>query len=84
MSRESSTNLAAIMKKQMNEITHWVQNNVERQLLVISYLDGLDTTPQPKRAKRASSSQDLDESIGEQDSPPLAIPEDAVLPRQAA
>eukprot|EP00971_Amphidinium_carterae_P146651 2906559-Amphidinium_carterae.1 len=84
MSRESTTNLQAIMKKQMNEITQRVQNNVERQLLVISYLDGLDTTPQPKRVKRASSSQELDDSNAEQDSPPLAIPDDALLPRQAA
>ena len=84
MSRESPVNITAIMKKQMSEINQRLAQNVERQLLVLSYLESLDAAPASKRPKRAASAMELEDGVAEDAPAPVTIADDATLPRQAS
>eukprot|EP00971_Amphidinium_carterae_P109716 2173330-Amphidinium_carterae.1 len=48
------------MHKNITEITSRCRGNLERQILVISYLDSLESEPQPKKVKRACSTEVFD------------------------
>eukprot|EP00971_Amphidinium_carterae_P058383 1155036-Amphidinium_carterae.2 len=78
-----------IMEKQMASIISSVKDDLEKQLLVINYLEGLDAPQAPKRPRRAASSEDLQIDVSLEDDEQLALQHVAItesepLPRCAS